>query len=474
MKLNYVLLSLAVILTIACDDEKFIGGTIRPAKDEINILYVDTIPIKAFSYQPGNFRTDRGVKGNDYFLLGGFQPQDLDEVTSIKGDVVFEFWTDTFRLPAAGEVIDPRDTTGNTKISGVRVVDSVFLSIVQSGYFGDTMAVNYFEVYELNTRLSHTQDYYDNEDPLNYYSPEDLIGVYNAQTKYTYDTLEISTSSGLIPYRVIQIPLDKKIAERFINNQEQATSTEGFRDLFKGVYVKTLSGEGAMWSIYPEFNNLYTSLAVQYHFEAEVGDTVLTDNIYYNEAAIVNNECAGFNVLRKTEGTYDFSIDENSPQPEELYIQGLGVSNIRLKIPSIYDNPLFGALPGEDSARIAFNSAKIIFQVDSVKQEESLNWAPGRINLRRDTAGGFIFTPGQLLYVNSSQEANYFYGLRTTSYTYEYDISEYIQELFNLKTVTPDDLVLSVNNNRRNPSAAILKGLGSDEPPKLKIIYTRY
>lgn len=493
MNFKPVLLALIAILSItACtQDENIIGGSISPPKDRINISYVDSVPISAYSFVPKEFllRTDGNIAGHQYAVLGGLKP-DIPQAAGIKGDMAMEFWYDELS-------IEPSDTTKQL------VLDSVILVLIQNGYYGDTAALHYFEAFELNQSLSNTQNYYSDENPFDYYSESDKIGERQIQTIDRTVNDSIRESSGYI--HNIAIPLDKSVGERIMDNLDEiATDVDKFREMFKGIYVKTTFSTKAMLSIYPYLTSSagssrftdFSSMNLIYHYN--YWDTLVIDNEtltdldndsiigfleedtvqYFVQSLVVNNECQWFNVIRKDYGDYDFSYDETTVQPELLYVQGLDVAKVRLSFPKMYDLPAFKPLEGEDSARIAINSAKLTLTVDRGVQDLNQYMAPFQLLLRRDTLGrdtigNVTYTPGESVYLSQNQE--YPYGYRNSEYKYVFNIAEYVQELINTKQENPDDFILSVSGNRNNPGFAFLKGLTStDENLKLEIVYTRY
>ena len=486
MNFKPLLLVLIVIVTITgCTQEKnTIGGSLSPLKDIINVSYVDSIPFKAFSFKPGahTMRTDGGVSGNDYFLLGGLKPE-IPEAAGVKGDVALQFWYKELDIV-------------QSSADSVLVVDSVLLVLLQNGYYGDSTALHFLEVYELNSALSNSQEYYADENPLDYYSEDDKIGEKQIQTiDYTIPD-SVRWESGYVHH--ISIPLSKSIGQRIIDNYDDIyDNINNFRDLFEGVYIKTTFSTKAMLRVYPYLSTQntaggtstqFSALNLIYHYNPAdtviIGkDTVITyperdSSLYFVQSIVVNNECPRFNVIRKTYGDYDFSYNENTVQPSTLYLQGLNVSKIKLKFPPVYKLDAFKPLAGEDSARIAINSAKLTLHIDKNIQDLSDYMSPYQLLIRRDTLGidtigNVTYIPDQSVYV--SQNATYTYGIQTADYTYEFNIAEYIQDLLDNKEDNPDDLILSVNGNTRNPSFAFLKGLtNNSDNLKLEIVYTRY
>ncbi|MFB6342240.1 DUF4270 family protein [Saccharicrinis sp. FJH62] len=485
MNFKPLLLVLIVIATITgcTQDQNIIGGSISPLKDKINVAYVDSIPFKAFSFKPAahTMRTDGGIKGNDYFMLGGYTTE-LQEAASVKGDIAMEFWYDQ---------LDMKQSSPDS----VLVLDSVLLVLLQNGYYGDSTALHYFEVYELNKLLSNSEDYFSDENPADYYSEDDKIGEKQTQTIDFTIPDSVRWANGYIHH--ISIPLSKSIGQKIIDNYDDVyNNVDKFRDLFKGVYIKTTFSTKAMMYIYPYLSTTSTTISytdfsalnLVYHYNpahrAIIGeDTVITyperdTSFYFVQSIVVNNQCPRFNVIRKDYGNYDFSYNENTLQPSVLYVQGLNISKVRLRFPSVYDLDAFKPLAGEDSARIAINSAKLTLNVDKNIQDQGQYMAPYQLYLRRDTLGrdtigNVTYIPDQAVYV--SQNATYTYGIRTDSYTYVFNIAEYIQDILDRKEENPDDLILSVAGNRNNPGFAFLKGLtNANDNLKLEIVYTRY
>ncbi|MFB6318948.1 DUF4270 family protein [Saccharicrinis sp. FJH54] len=487
MNFKPLLLVLIVIAAITgcTQDENIIGGSISPLKDKINVAYVDSVPFKAFSFKPAahTLRTDGGVEGNDYFLLGGLKP-DIADAAGIKGDIAMEFWYKEL------------DITQSSPDS-ILVVDSVLLVLLQNSYDGDSTALHFFEVYELDKLLSNSEDYFADENPEDYYSEENKIGEKQIQTIDFTVPDSIRWSQNYMHH--ISIPLSKSIGERIIENYDDIyNNVNKFRELFKGVYIKTTFGSKAMMHIYPFMSTSsptvsytdFSALNLVYHYNpadtAIVGeDTVITyperdTSFYAVQSIVVNNECPRFNVIRKNYGDYDFSFNANTVQPSALYLQGLNVSKVRLKFPAVYTLDAFKPLAGEDSARIAINSAKLTLQIDKNIQDINQYFPPVRLLLRRDTLGrdtigNVTYIPDEAVYVAQNKTASYTYGTLISDYTYEFNIAEYIQDLFDSKVDHPDDLILSVSDNVNNPGFVFLNGLTkSSDNLKLEIVYTRY
>lgn len=494
MNIKSFLLALTIIISIAgcTEDQDTIGGSIRPPKDKINVSYVDSISFKAFSFKPTDFslRTDGGIKDYESALLGGLKP-DIPEVAGVKGDLALEFWYNELDITLSSP-------------DSILVLDSVVLVLIQNGFYGDSAALHLFEVFELNKRLSASQNYFSDENPSDFYDQADKLGERQIQTiDYTIaDSLRSETDY----IHSISIPLDKSLGQRVLDNYDDIKdSYQSFRDLFNGVYVKTTFSTKAMMRVYPFLTTTnssglsytdFSAINFIYHYNSwdtlvvENDTTTISDNDtiigfledseirYHVQSVVSNNQCQRVNVLRKDYGTYNFDYNETTVQPEVLYMQGLNVAKVRLKFPSIYDKTAFAPLEGQDSARIAINSAKLVFNVEKSLQDLNENMSPVQLYLRRDTIGSdsignVTYTPDQSIYLLQGQ--SYTQGVRTTEYSYEFNIAEYIQELIDNKVDNPDDLILSVAENRTNPGFALIKGLtNADEKLKLEIIYTRY
>lgn len=463
MKLRNLLLFFVIaIFASSCnEDNNLIGGSIRPSKDEINVFYEESLPIKAYSYMPDSFRTDLGIKGYDFFMLGGLKSS-LPEASEVRAHFALQFWS-------------PRLDSIKTYSDSILVIDSVQLFLIYKNYYGDTAEVNAINVYELNQDLSSSKEYYSNENPLDYYSESDLIGSLNS-----FSTIDraipdsVRNSSDYLPY--LKIPINKEIGERIFDNLDAIKNDVGvFRELLKGIYVKSVFGQKTLFHIYPYINstiyNNYSALRVSYHYE-KIGVTNPEIKVFYSQDFPCNNECAGFNVIRHKKGTYSF---DTSIVAERLYLQGLATSNVRLQLPSVYNFESFKPLLGEDSSRIAINSAKLILKIDTGFQDIGELSPPSQLLLRRDTVGGITYTTDEfILQAQNSDPSGFTFGLRTNNYTYEFNLAEYIQELLDNNVDNPNELILSVANNRNNPSLVFLKGIGHSDNLKLEIVYTRY
>ena len=454
------LLALVLILSACKDDENILGGSLLPSKDFVKVSYTDSFPLEAYSYLPDSIRTDAGA----LLLLGGYRVLENELVGGAKADIAMEFVKfdiDTLILRSKYEV----------------TYSATYLQLVNTEKFwGDSLGLNLVEVYELSENLYNDTTYYSNQQPLELYNINNKIGELQFEpVNYSVpDTIRNSVEY----ISTLKIPLNDAIGERVFNNARDIDENRlKISDVFKGVYIKSAVGEKTIMYISPvdEKGNI-TSFQVECKTKYDkVKNGVVVefgrDTTVYAIFACTS-EAARLNVFRQIKGTYNFNDDKKQ---DKLLLKGMAGSNIRIALPSIYSHPLFAPLPGEDSARIAINHAKLILTINRENSFLGRYPAPSSIKLRRDTVGGLIYAPDEALYIAAQKESEYLSGVRLSNYTYEFNITEYVQELFRKKTVKPDELVLLIANNRYSPTFTIFNGVSAQQNPlKLEVVYTRY
>ncbi len=450
-------LVILIIALSACNDDKnILGGSLLPSKDIVQVSFTNSIPLEAYSYIPDSIRTDAGP----LLLLGGYRILENEMVGGAKADIAMEFVKyniDTLILKSKYEV----------------TYSSAYLQLINTeGYWGDSMGLNLVEVYELSDYLYNDTTYYSNQQPLDLYNTNNKIG------ELQFEPVDYSIPDSIRKRKdyiaSLKIPLNDVIGQRVYSRINDLFENRIiFRDLFKGVYMKSAVGEKTIMYISP-YNEYITSFQVECKtkYDRIINNVVVESGRDTTVYAIFacSPEAARLNVFRQIPGTYNFNQGKTS---DKLLIKGMAGANVRIALPPIYSQPVFAPLPGDDSARIAINSAKIKLTIDRELSYLSRYPAPSSIKLRRDTVGGFIYAPDEALYLAATED--YVYGVRLSDYTYEFNITEYIQELIDKKTDTPDELVLLIANNRYSPTFTFFKGVSASENPlKLDIVYTRY
>ena len=238
------LLAIVALLTFTqCDDNTgSVGSTLVPDNDMI------TAETKTF------YATSNTIMANDSILantsdvyLGMYTDEESGTVFS--SSFVTQFGcTEDFEFPMEGVV---GDTASYTK-----------LRLYFEEYFGDSLNAMRCEVYELDNTLQEGVPYYTNFDPEELFDAEKeplAAKTFNVIDFNVHDTIRDSEDYA----RHIEITLPNSIGNRFIskfyetdskgNNVGKkyfANSEVFINELFKGVYVKCVQGDGTLLKIY--------------------------------------------------------------------------------------------------------------------------------------------------------------------------------------------------------------------------------
>ncbi len=238
------LLAIATLLTFTqCDDNTgSIGGSLVPENDII------TAETKTF------YATSNTIMANDSILantsdvyLGMYT--DEESRTVFSSSFVTQFGcTEDFEFPMEG-VVD--DSASYTK-----------LRLYFNEYYGDSLNAMRCEVYELDNTLQEGVPYYTNFDPEELYDVEKkplAAKTFNVIDYNVHDTILNSDNYA----RHIEIVLPNSIGNRFISKFYEkdaegnivgkkyfANSEVFINDIFKGIYVKCVQGDGTILKIY--------------------------------------------------------------------------------------------------------------------------------------------------------------------------------------------------------------------------------
>lgn len=238
------LLAIATLLTFTqCDDNTgSIGGSLVPENDII------TAETKTF------YATSNTIMANDSILantsdvyLGMYTDEESGTVFS--SSFVTQFGcTEDFEFPIEG-VVD--DSASYTK-----------LRLYFNEYYGDSLNAMRCEVYELDNTLQEGVPYYTNFDPEELYDVEKkplAAKTFNVIDYNVHDTILNSDNYA----RHIEIVLPNSIGNRFISKFYEkdaegnivgkkyfANSEVFINDIFKGIYVKCVQGDGTILKIY--------------------------------------------------------------------------------------------------------------------------------------------------------------------------------------------------------------------------------
>ncbi len=243
-KITYVWAALTALLLFSCDDNTgSLGLDIFPDSDKDIKGNITTFDVSTRSEFSGAVfaKTNMGYVGkftDPYFgyYEAGFLaqlnctdsltfPSVYDPVTNREGDMVED-------KAYATELILEYDKTG--------------------GYFGDSLTACRMSVYQLNQDLDKQHAYYTDIIPENYYDandPNSLLGrkAYSAVDLSFSDS--VRASSTYYPY--VRVGLPEELGQQILDESRQCEQNgtnfaDRFKEIFKGIYVKSDYGDGTV------------------------------------------------------------------------------------------------------------------------------------------------------------------------------------------------------------------------------------
>lgn len=327
--------------------------------------------------------------------------------------------------------------------------DSVVLTFVYAGYYGNIETEQTFKVYELAESISLSDTLYSDTE-LEYYSPPlgELTFVPNPTDSLEIDSVKYAAE--------LQIPIDTSFANMIFENPDSLSSGTSFLNLFKGIYVRSnnvsLPGRGAILSL-----NLLADrsrLTVYYHNdEADSLSLILGINSFsarYGKFEHLYH--LSYDPFLKAQLNGDTTIGE-----QKLYLQGLAGIQTIIKFPELNE--------WANNEAIVVNQAMLTIPVESSLDDLD---PPGQLVLVKiDEEGRYV-----ILYDQQEGE-NYFGGVYIPEINaYQFRISRYIQSL--LLDEVDYGLSMFISGKTINANGAVLAGTSPDlaRRMKLEIIYT--
>jgi len=204
---------------ISCNDDNLLGSSIQPDQDKISVAY-DTIHVKSETVVMDSVFLRNSVGSLGEFTDPTFGTTKADFMAQMYCARNFEF---------------PDD---------VHQIDSAFIYMYYSSWFGDSTALHHVNVYELNNPLDENRLYYSNADVDKYCDKSKLIAQGSFTTGDLYSTDSVRALD--IYHQVVKLPVDPELAQRFLKHPEYFKTPEEFQKNFNGVYVTTDYGNGSI------------------------------------------------------------------------------------------------------------------------------------------------------------------------------------------------------------------------------------
>ena len=251
----YIVFAVAIFVFSSCTDNSAdLGLSIRPAGDGIEI---DTAVFLVNSF---NVKADSVSSPSDTLLLGEFYEA---KYGTTRGEILAQFTPPgSFQFPAGA------------------VPDSLTLSLVFSSWKGNKNSPIQIKAYEMDKgNIDYNKTYYTNEDPLKYCSLTKQLG--SRISVAVPDTLQDTTYyQPHLTYKFTTPEANGDTpAQRFFKAAQNGSfvSQTAFANFFRGVYLRSEYGNGALWNI----SQIYMQLFYHYHAFINNKDTMLTSGLVF-------------------------------------------------------------------------------------------------------------------------------------------------------------------------------------------------
>lgn len=393
----YVLPILGIFLN-SCEDDSVVGNSIQPEEDLLS-SYHNHLNIETKSVV-----TDSILSKADYLLFGRYSDALFGEIyaeysTQLDariGGVILPDTTIVTNSSATSGILETllNDIDGKfgkiTAINNARnyTVDStLYIMQYNTGFWGDSTALQAVQVYELNNAMDKPK-YYTNVLPSEFCDQSILLGETNYQIKNS---------------REIRVPVSNKTGERISSfyKDKLGDSQQDFNDFFKGVYVKHAFNEGTMLQVD------VSGILVYYHYDADIHtvvngkDTMITsENLkaQYGINPLVtsfflsgNKSIKRANSIQHTEWDKTVQKIQSEDSIQTYMYTPSGVyTEITIPFEAIMDSVKRNV---KDTSKMMFNSVRLILHRKSLDNKYKYN--------------------GQMLLIDKDSLENFFYNNQT-------------------------------------------------------------
>lgn len=427
------LVILGIIITILSCNKKPENIGLDLLEGEKLIIGTDSLNfIRAYSYREDSVITSLSTK--PYSLLGSF----YDPVFGITTSSIYS----QLRIL----------TSSYDTISPDFEIDSIILSLVYAGYYGNIEDEQTIRVYRLLDDLDADSSYYSTDNveyDLNDWGEIGSLSFYPSPSDSVF-----MEEDSVYQNAAIRIPLETEPFGEYILNLDAETfsDNDNFLEAFKGIYITSDPAEN------PDEGSI-----VYYSLESSRSNIT----IYYNDSLTlplyINNYCQHFNNYDHqydltTDTYFDQMVNENNTSlgAEKLYVQSMGGVQSNIYFPGLQE--------WVNDRSIFIHDAKLFLTLD-----ESYSYDPPSVLtlFTYDEDGNLASTPDeyQALYFGGK------YNEETNAYFFR--ISFYIQNLIN----GGEDygLNLSISGKTYSANGLVLQGTDPElnsNNLRLELIYS--
>jgi hypothetical protein len=311
-------------------DSNLLGVDVQPPGDALTATFSETAPVFAFTQKydsilsyPSRYKY-LGINNDPYF---GTTEVGLYLTANIPDGKTYVSFGDDARLSSSEIIL----TAFNLGVS----------------YIGSASAQVSYSIYPLLSAFDRTKLYYTNVDKL--YNNNVILGAFTG----SYSALD-----GKV---VLRIPMDKNFANAVLTNPQYLYNNDAFLATYKGFYIKCSLNNDA--GIITKFDLKDPLSGFYLYYQNGTPSATKTDKSFKFVFGLSDQEqITAFNTVKHSFTGASTSLlqqvvnkDTNSGK-ENLFLKGMGVSKVKLYIPSLKNY--------SDSFKIAVNRAELIFNLD--------------------------------------------------------------------------------------------------------------
>jgi hypothetical protein len=415
------------------EDDNELGLNIQPPNDKLNVVYTDTTTVIAYSQLVDSIRSDE----TSVSMLGSLQ------------DPVFGRTTNSFYTQL-------RLSKSSYSFGENPVADSLVLTLVYDGQYGDSTSEVSLKVYEMAEKIYADSNYYSNQN-FEVYSTLLAQKIFIPNYKDSVPVL----GDTLIPHLRINLgELTPELVDKLLNIPADSMETnDAFQNYFHGLKVQAEPIGNPGQIIYFDLMESLSCMTLYYHNDEK-------DSLAF--VYTINSNCA-----RVEHFEHDYTLADPTFKAQVIdkdttlgknfvYIQSLGGVKTFLRFPYIknYFN----------DGKIAVNEARLF--LNCAGPEEL--FSPGKnLVLVEKTDTGFAYTDDQ------QEGADYFGGKYDEDDNgYWFRISMTVQQL--MKSNDPDyGMEVYISGGSVNAQRSVLVGTNpaiqafSEKRMKLVLTYTK-
>lgn len=393
---------LSIIFTSCEKDPTEFGSDLLPGQDSVDISYDESFDLSTYLVRMDTFLT------SDFefpLIVGNYtDPYFGQNHVSFATQIGI-----SYKNPDFGE--NP-------------VVDSVKIRLLVDSLYGFKNKDLNLQVYKLNRDLE-SRDYFSDEDPLDYYSPSDLISV---ETNNINDSIYDIRLSNVFGNFLLSL------------DSSEIASDTSFYNVFPGIYCRSES-----FNQYGQFftgNPFRMRMILHYHTETDTSS--YTFPYAYGKRNIFVSHDFNYGV-ENTENANKYLTNDPAVNDSMLFIRSLGGTKAKVELPNNIDSLLNNKLIAKATLEFHNLSSYSILPSDStfsIYKYES------------DNSYTKISTDGKLGSDN----------------LYSADITRYIQYLAKGEE-EPKEIYITTSNYNIKPAHMVIGGANNQNPMKLKIKY---